>query len=209
MCCDGSLKNHCGSFAYDIAAAGSDSLLFKQHAPAHRDPDQLSSTRCELLGILACVEYLRYLSTKHTFDRKYFILITTDNKSAIASPTKQLKSIQYSFMSDGGDLIRSIQSIALTLPFRIRFQCIKGHQDKYKAYADLSPLAKLNVQMDSHAKLYFTDPSLAPQYSLNHPFFIHEQVLIRDSHSRIVKNFKTNLTQTSVGLQAENKSCIH
>ena len=67
MSYDGSMKNKLGSFAYGLAPSGSDQFLFKNHAPVHGDPDQLSSTRCELLGILACVSYLAYFCDKYSF----------------------------------------------------------------------------------------------------------------------------------------------
>ena len=91
MCCDGSVLDHYGSFAYGLAQAGTDVFLFKQHAPVHGDLSQITLTRCELMGILACIKFLIYLSRNHTFHQKHFILITADNQQAILSPKKMVK----------------------------------------------------------------------------------------------------------------------
>ena len=204
MCCDGSVLNRLGSFAYGIAPPKSDQFLFSQHAPVLGDCDQITSTRCELMGMLACVEYLKYLATKYEFDRKYFILITADNEAAIKAPKKNYLSTKYTFSSDM-DIILHIKFLLTTLPFRIRFQHVKGHQDKHTAYEYLSTLAKLNVQMDSLAKKFFTHPENTPQYSVHSPFLYGSIVSISDHHSRIVSYFRKNLKRHSTGHQAEKQ----
>ena len=202
LCCDGSVLQRLGSFAYGLAQSGSDKLLFDQHAPVHGDLDQLSSTRCELMGILACIEYLKYLTHKYTFSEKHFIILLADNISALSSPYKNTTSIKFTFSPDM-DIILHIKSLLKHLPFRIKFKHVKGHQDKHSSYADLSPLAKLNVQMDTKAKQFFTSPINAPTYSLQSPSLPGEMLSISDPHSRIVKDFGSNLRRHSTGHLAE------
>ena len=202
MSCDGSILNRYGSFAYGLAAPGSDSFLFSQHAPVHGDLDQLTSTRCELMGILACTEYLLYIAKKHVFDNKYFVLITADNQQAIRSPKKNVQAIKNTFSADM-DLILQIQRNLKNFPFRVRFQHIKGHQDKHKPYESLSTLAKMNVKMDTHAKLFFTQPTLSSEYALRYDPSPASIVNISDPHSHIVKSFTYNLVRFSKGNAAE------
>ena len=181
MCCDGSVKNQFGSFAYGIAPPGSDTPLFAQHAPVHGDLEQITSTHCELMGILVSIEYLRYLSSKYNFEQRHFILMTADNENAIKSPKKSFLSSKHVFSADM-DIILHIQFLLKSTPFNIRFHHVCGHQDKHKAYSSLSTLAKLNVKMDELAKQYFSNPSNnSPTYSL------HENVgknKLQDSLSR-------------------------
>ena len=202
MCCDGSVSNKLGSFAYGLAPPKSDSFLFSQHAPVHGDLDQITSTRCELMGILACIEYLRYISHKYTFTQKYFILITADNEVAIKAPKRRFKSTKYTFASDM-DIILHIQFLLKDTPFTIRFQHVRGHQDKHRPYESLSTLAKLNIGMDSLAKQYFSDPLHAPEYSLQSPFLYGSVVTISDPHSQIVSSFPKNLKRHRTGILAE------
>ena len=202
MCCDGSVKDTYGSFAYGIAKAGFDECLMIQHAPVHGDLAQITSTRCELMGVLACVEYLHYLASKYTFDKKHFILISADNLAAIKAPNREYTSIKYTFLPDG-DIIHTIQAKIQTLPFTVRFNHVKGHQDRFTAISRLSTLARLNINLDHHAKLFFTAPSNSPTYDINTPFSPHESVSIRDSYSRITNNFRANLCRMTVGYEAE------
>ena len=203
LCCDGSVKNKYGAFAYGISQPRSDKLLLDQHAPVHGDLAQITSTRCELMGILACLEYLQYLSNKFSFSSRHFILLIADNSSAIAAPRKNYSSIKYTFSPDM-DIILHIQFILKRLPFNIKFNHVKGHQDKNKSYESLSSLAKLNVQMDHKAKAYFSTPTDAPQYDLNSPSFPGEIVSISDPHSRIISRFRFNLRRYSTGSLAES-----
>ena len=204
MCCDGSVLNSSGSFAYGIASSGSDQCLFQQHAPVHGDKEQITSTRCELMGLLACVEYLRYLSNKYSFPRKNFILITADNEVAIKAPKKSYLSTKHTFSPDM-DIILHLIHLLQSTPFHIKFQHVRGHQDKHNSYDSLSTIAKLNIQMDKLAKQFFSSPTMAPKYSLDSPFLFGSTVSIRDSHSRIVKSFSINLRRHSTGLRAEQQ----
>ena len=202
MSCDGSMKDTLGSFAYGLAPSGSDTFLFQNHAPIHGDPDQLSSTRCELMGLLACVSYLDYFCTKYPFSSRPFVLITADNLAAVRAPRKTYKSIKYAFLNDG-DIIWTLINTIAKVPLRIRINHIKGHQDNKKSYNQLSTLAKLNVLMDAHAKRYFSEPENAPEYSIHSPFLPFETVSLYDEYSRIVNKIPTNLTRMTVGYDAE------
>ena len=204
MCCDGSVLNKYGSFAYGLAGPTGDALLFSQHAPVHGDLDQITSTRCELMGIIACMEYLNYLANKYTFQSKPFILLTADNQQAILSPKRNKKAIKNTFCADM-DLILHVQYLIKHLPFRLKLQHIRGHQDKVQDYSSLSTLAKLNVQMDELAKKYFQEPINAPAYHVHSPTLPGEIISIFDAHSKIVKSFTFNLTRHSTGLLAEDQ----
>ena len=119
MCCDGSVKNRKGSFAYGLATSGTNQLPFSQHAPAHGDDDQMTSTSCELMGLLACVSYLSYLAKKYTFERSHFILIIANNEPAIKATTKNFNSIKHTFASDI-DIILHLQHKIRSLPSKVQ-----------------------------------------------------------------------------------------
>ena len=92
--------NSHGSCAFGLAPPINYECIFAQRAPVHGDTEQITSTRCELMGILPCIEYLRYLTHRHTFDRKYLILITADNEVAIKAPKKLHHSTKTTFSAD-------------------------------------------------------------------------------------------------------------
>ena len=201
MCADGSVKNELGSFAYCLAGRGSD-VLFKQHAPVHGDKHQITSTRCELMGLLACVKYLEYLSKKYHFDKKYTILISADNQPAVKA-TSQLRPSPKCALIPDIDIIQELSSSIKNSSFKIYLRHIKGHQNRHKVFSQLSPMAKLNIQMDTHAKKYFDSPEQAPKYSTFSKFLSADIASIRDPYSRIVTHFQENLSRFHTGSTAE------
>ena len=201
MCADGSVKDEQGSFAYCLASTGSD-ILFQQHAPVHGDKHQITSTRCELMGLLACVKYLDYISTKYSFSQKHTILISADNQPAVTSTSKLRPSTKFAFIPDI-DIIRELSSTIANSKFKIYLRHIKGHQNRFKTFSKLSPTAQLNVKMDTHAKLFFDAPSNAPQHNTFSAFLPSDIVSIRDPYSRIVTHFQHNLSRFHTGIHAE------
>ena len=202
MCADGSVKDGKGSYAYCLAGKGS-RILFSQHAPVH-GYYPVSSTRAELFGILACVRYLHYLSTKYLFLKRHFVLITADNFEAVRASTKDLSSTKQTFLPNG-DLIREIQYWTKVSSFHLRFQHVRGHQDNLLAFTNLSPLAKLNVKMDALAKQYFDEPINAPIRSNHTPFLQRDTVSYCSQYDRITANFQELLLQQYHGSNAEQQ----
>ena len=131
--------------------------------------------------------------SKFILNQSQQAIILPDNSAAISAPQKNYSSTKHTFLSDG-DIIWTLIRKLKILPFRIRLHHVKGHQDRHQTYENLSMLAKLNVQMDEYAKLFFTNPSNAPTYSITAPFFKEETVAISDTHSKIINNMKHNNT---------------
>ena len=202
MCADGSIKNGLGSFAYCFAGAG-DTILFQQHSTIHGDLTQITSTRAELFGILACVRYIDYISRKYEFPNQHRILICADNEQAVTSPKKTQLSVKHIFAPDI-DIIYEIKHTIKHSPFLIILKHVKGHQDRIKLYSELSPLSKINVKMDTHAKKYFTDPENPIPYQQMCPFLPSGILSIRDPFHRITTKFHENIPKYAIGLDAEN-----
>ena len=200
MCCDGSVQNERGSFAYGLAGVGSD-LLFLQHAPIHGDTD-ITSTKAELMGVLACIKYLHYIQQKYKLYKRHNIIISADNVEAIFASKKSLHSISNTFVAES-EIIFEIQYWVKVLPFSLKFIHVRGHQDKKTDVAYLSPLAKLNIKMDEHAKKYFSTPENTPRWKLITPFLIHSNISFRSKYTRISNNYNSNVLQLYTGSRAE------
>ena len=201
MCADGSIKNGLGSFAYCFAGAG-DTILFQQHSAIHGDNTQLTSTRAELFGILACLRYLNYIGNKYNFDQRYRVLVCADNEPAVNSPRKTHLSVKHIFAPDI-DLIYEIKHSMKHSQFHILLKHVKGHQDRVKLYSDLSPLSKINVKMDSFAKQLFNQPQNPVKYQQMCPFLPSGVVSLRDPFHRITTNFNENIPKYAIGTEAE------
>ena len=200
MCADGSVKGGKGAFAYCLASSGSN-ILFSQHAPVHSF-EPITSTRAELMGLLACVRYLNYIAKKFNIVENKFVLITADNIEAIKSPLRDLSSTKTTFIPDG-DIIRELQYWVKISVFRLKFQHVRGHQDNNLPFHELSPLAKLNVCMDKLAKSYFTSPINSPPQSNKTPVFIQDKLSIKSMYDVITSRFATNIVQQHIGTNAE------
>lgn len=202
MSCDGSVVENKGSFAYGIAGTGSN-LLFLQHSPVHGDVD-ITSTKAELMGILACLKYLHYLQQKHKIYTNNRIIISADNQEAISASKKPLNSISCAYIAEG-EIILEIQYWVKVLPFSLQFVHVRGHQDKKDEFSTLSPLAQMNIQMDTHAKKYFTTPTNSPTWQQISPFLLHSTISFRSRYTRITNNFYSNVLQQYTGSRAEDQ----
>ena len=193
MCADGSVKDKLGYFAYCLAGTGSE-ILFQQHAPVHGDKHQITSTQeCELMWLLPCVKYLEYLSHKYQFSKRSMVLISADNQPAVKAITQLRFSPKYALIPDI-DIIQKLASAIKNSHFKIYLRHIKGHQNRHKFFSQLSPMAKLNIQMDNHAKKFFSTPENPPQHSNYSAFLPSDIASLRDPYSRIVTNFQVNIS---------------
>ena len=65
----------------------------------------------------------------------------------------------FHMMSPDYDIIQAIRMIIPTLPIKLDIFHIKGHQDRTKAFEDLSPYAQLNVLADRHTEQIHHTPA--------------------------------------------------
>ena len=154
------------------------------------------------MGLLACVKYLHYLTTKHNYRWKKFILIAADNIAAIQSPGQDLSSIRNTFIPDA-DIILEMKYWIKIVPLHIHFKHIRGHQDRNQSYSSLSPLAQLNIHMDKLAKSALLN--LPPTPTGVSPFFLHSGVSITSPYGRITSHFKDYILQQYIGSNAEKQ----
>ena len=62
-------------------------------------------------------------------------------------------------MSPDYDIIQAIRKLILTLPIKLDIFHIKGHQDRTKAFEDLTPYAQLNILADKYAEQLHAMPA--------------------------------------------------
>ena len=96
-----------------------------------------------------------------------------------------------------------IQYWVKVLPFLITFKHVRGHQDKNTNINNLSPIAQMNVKMDSHAKKLFTTPSDTPTRTTISPFLINSCVSFSTMYTRISNNYYSNFLHQYLGSKAE------
>ena len=99
-CCDGSVNYDRSAHAWGLATKTTMNLFVSGCAPVDGHPDVLNSTRAEILGILACVTFLQWISLRENIRHKT-ILIYTDSEAAIACSTMGgLSSTKYALHTD-------------------------------------------------------------------------------------------------------------
>ncbi len=150
--CDGSLKSGLGTSAIIVE----NSLLPHRHARAVNSVpgpiEEGDSHRCELSGLFGAMTLVQCICTLYNIHSGQ-ITIACDNLQA-------LQVFDIEFIPDvkhrNFDLVTSIYELLQTSPIRWNPHHVKGHQDRYKAWHQLSHEAQLNTYVDSLAKSYWT-----------------------------------------------------
>jgi hypothetical protein len=124
-----------------------------------------NSYRSEAYGLLSLLCFLIRLAEFTHLEESWEGHLATDSQSlldtlfGIKDKRQLLSTLQSSQLADldvmipEWDILILIQERMRKLP-GIDIQHIKGHQDKYKAYEELTLMAQLNVDADSMASLY-------------------------------------------------------
>ncbi len=115
----------------------------------HGPPLAINSYRTELQGMLSLLLATSHLATLHGLSSGH-LTIGCDNQGVISQALHRPSYIPGA--SKHADLVRAIHDTICHCPIQLSFQYVAGHQDDLTHYADLPPLAQLNVQADSMAK---------------------------------------------------------
>ena len=156
MASDGGLKHRLGTHGWKIVDREGH-VLFIGSGPVDGPPDIATSTRSELGGLTApmllCASLARYWGLSH---RCHYIWLT-DSKAAMSKVTFLLRpTAQPRQYPDDIDFVTAVRALHTALGHkRIRCKWVKGHQDSYKEYNELSDDAKLNIDADTLASNYY------------------------------------------------------
>jgi ribonuclease HI len=153
-CSDGSVRDNTGSFGFIISSTQGQRLL-KGRGPT---PGAYSNSfRSEAYGVLAAMRWLQRAISEEIPPADMIVTHYLDNQSVIKcldridwfswkAPNTRLQPEQ--------DVLDEIHTIVRSLPIRIEFKWIKGHQDLTTPYHTLSLPAQLNCDADQEADLY-------------------------------------------------------
>ena len=167
---DGGLRHRIGTHGWKIVDKNG-ITLFSGSGPVDGPIDIANSTRSELGGLTAplllCASLARFWGLSHRC--KY--IWSTDSKAAIG---KVIFITRYTNQPrrypDEVDYVTAIRELYKSLGGR-RIKChwVKGHQDERTSYEELSPTAKLNVDVDAMAsEHYWSGKGIRPTETLQH-----------------------------------------
>jgi len=180
---DGSYKDHQGAAAWTIEGAD-DGVQLHGAGLTPGLPEDQSAYRSELFGLWGILDEL-YVFTREHHIRDGLVVIACDGLSA-------LKKAQRQDPTDPSeahyDLISAIRHLRKSIPLKLTFEHVKGHQDQGIPTV-LSRLASLNVQMDmaAKAKLLATRPTEG-----DHRIPFEGWICVLEGQ-RLVKNIKESL----------------
>ena len=172
--CDGSLVNEHegtrGGFSFSLQQVESDEgrIVGCALVPGSND---MTSLTTEMYGILATIicSFLVWKQHYHKYPGiKSFPSITvySDNKEAIGKANEEKQRFNTSeFLKPEYDLEKLIWDFQNILPFKVKHQWIKGHQNETKTgepiYGPFLRPVQLNIEMDGLAKAGCSLPPMA------------------------------------------------
>jgi len=75
-----------------------------------------------------------------------------DNKGVLTRTAKHTSGIRLCHHKEAeADLLLTLREWATKNPYKFKLRWVKGHQDEVTKEVDLSPLARLNIEMDAMA----------------------------------------------------------
>ena len=126
--CDGTVAGSKSAHAWCLLRTDTGEIIIQGCAPVDGIADTMTSTRTEIMGLLAVTTFLAWYS-KTYFKIDFPIKIYSDRKSAIDSTnTRGLRSTKYALYNDI-DCIMELQHIIKRNPL-FQLNHVHGHQDR-------------------------------------------------------------------------------
>jgi hypothetical protein len=160
---DGAVRHQKGAFAWKLVPTDHSRRDYNLigTGPCDADPATLNSFRTELAGILSGLLFVEALLAYYEFDptSDASLLIYCDNISAIRRVRDPIptRGPRHRLIPEY-DLIAEIQRIRDTLDLPFDPTHVKGHQDDDKEYDQLSYPSQINVDCDTLAGDFLTNP---------------------------------------------------
>ena len=162
LCGDGSVADFTGSFGGSCADdTGTRLIHLKGPAPGYRT----TSYRAESYAFLAWLRLVFRLCEFFGCPLPSNLVFYSDSKSMLDTIQQRLEwtvDYPYTTMSPDWDLHQAITSTIRRFSDIPHCCHVKGHQDRYHAFDELSLPAQLNVEADELASQYTFPPSLNP-----------------------------------------------
>jgi hypothetical protein len=179
---DGGLKHQNATFGWNIILPDR-MTLFQGSGPADGPTESESSTRSELFGfaapMLIIVQLSKWWGLKHRCKFRWLV----DSTSAI----KQVRQIHRRttlprYQPDNVDILTLLFHLFQDFRRPLRIHWVKGHQDDFTPYSELSRDAQLNVDAD-HLATGYRDSGRSSRSNLLH--FDPVQVSVSINRNRL------------------------
>mmetsp|Transcript_1885 Transcript_1885/g.4283 ORF Transcript_1885/g.4283 Transcript_1885/m.4283 type:complete len:275 (+) Transcript_1885:175-999(+) len=174
---DGSYKNHVGSACSQILTAdGHDIIWITCQTPGH--PDDQSSTRSELIGLLASLLVLSWMAQLvqlRLFGSKPAVEMACDGLVALRKSfdERHLKPTEAQF-----DLASTIREVLRKLPLELVPRHVRGHSDKKTSCSRLDFWQLRNIEVDARAQAHRRHLETTGQLVPANPRFFDEPVAL-------------------------------
>ena len=153
---DGSFKDSLGTAAFTLQPADldtdSDAQAYVMVNQTPGAPQDMDAYRAELGGIFGIVDLANQLCQENLITTGY-ITVGCDCASALTNITR---SGHLTLQRPHHDMLSGIRYLLSISPVTWTFHHVRGHQDDHASYSQLDRWARLNVDMDALAKLYWT-----------------------------------------------------
>jgi hypothetical protein len=195
---DGSLDPDAELASFGWQLLGNGNVLVRGAGPVDGAPELLSSTRAELFGISAVLEFLyQFCAFAKLSASTSKVILWVDNKAAITKANRtRKKGAKRRRLCHDADIICQITDRLNRLPLKIRLQWVKSHQDRKTPYSDLDMAGRMNVDADSLAesfRLRMTEDTFLPiRQGLENPLtavtLLIDGVRISSHYSHLIRS---------------------
>ena len=189
---DGSYKAKVGTACAQILTVERDHVIWITCQTPGQFDDQ-SSTRSELIGLLAALmvlEWMAQVANLKPFGPRPSVEIACDGLIALDKSFSE-----YHLQSSGAqfDLASTIRAVRRSLPVTLVSRHVKGHTDKLLPFSQLDWWEQRNVEVDAKAQAYRRMLESTGRSAASNPRFFHEPAaLFIDG----VKSLWTNFFRT-------------
>ena len=179
---DGGLKEHNATFGWKIILPDR-KILFQGAGPADGPQESESSTRSELFGfaapMLIIVQLAKWWGLKHRCKFRWLV-----DSSAAIKQVREIcrKTTLPQYQPDNADVVTLIFHLLQECRRPIKIDWVKGHQDDFIPYDELSRDAQLNVDVD-HLATGYRESGRSSRSKLKH--FDPMQVSVSVNHNRL------------------------
>ena len=170
---DGSYKAKVGTACAQILTADRDHVIWITCQTPGQFDDQ-SSTRSELIGLLAALmvlEWMAQVANLKPFGPRPSVEIACDGLIALDKSFSE-----YHLQSSGAqfDLASTIRAVRRSLPVTLVSRHVKGHTDKLLPFSHLDWWEQRNVEVDAKAQAYRRMLESTGRSAALNPRFFHE-----------------------------------
>jgi ribonuclease HI len=152
---DGSVKDKQGTFGR-VTAMANGKRMINTSGPAFGSP--MDSYRAEAYGVLSSLVFIHRLSEYTNQSVTSAIKLYTDNMGVIITEVQIMRKrkgpeFPNATLLSSWDVLQQIVQVLRSLP-TVTLHHVPGHQDKHKAWEELSLPEQLNVEADKLAGLF-------------------------------------------------------